>query len=988
MTDKVPCEGSDTQKTRSWSNLLPFEHPSKALAASIAENEAQQSHQIQSSSITSSIQSQSICIGQAFLDSIAENTLDPLLHNCELNIANETKNKGAQSISDMYAVECDSVSKQDESLAQESPYESKIDLNSSYINRRRSRRPSNIEFLPQTLVNHLANPKPAAFHRRLSSQYSSETGAKPITSEQFFTQSIYTIGKKMTPSLPEIEAPSNGLIPFEKSSEMSAIQSRRTSLITVHEILTSNHTRGYKSNTSGKMCSEIATQTDENIVGFDALDQLFFALRDEFHTTEERMQVSQRQNIRVATDNIHNRIQSQIIGMKDAYDFALNKVRHQCQKLLQEALVKIRKDNERYDAWLLSEIEQKHTQIYTPLKLVADVASEQLRKTEEELQRLKYTAFRLTTALGHHGLLSEEEMKVSKEECKWAENLIAWYQDEVSERDETIQKLCYEISNLDFMHDDFDKSIKRAKSHEQKNTLQDSTTLNQTYTKFNSGNQYSKQATPASIVSIETFMEAINYADDPTIDMQTSNDLDSSQSATADSDLLAVKQLTESYLLQIQDIEKKHALEIANLLKYRERLAFQWSIKIKSAEKFTNNNAILKIMHRQERLVRLAQMQNKPRRSVELGLTTHLEGATLAMILENKKLIYLKHEAMEMEQEKDTETQKQIQTNLQQKMKDAHQEIRQIHSKKSKELNRILERRSLSTKVFSSILARQLDQSSQFAIPKSNTMDHLSNFSTNSTSSFQNCLKDQSSMLCNTYPDLKCSSSICTDNSDDRTSALHSNVTPSVNTEVPSDFTYKGFKMNPCENTKTQHTVSLNSRKSSSSHTLSKPSNGLSTINKLVSGPSIKTVYENSELQGLIGVKSVVSCDRQQKVSSLGMDASHKKYMAHGENRLKLNQFKSAVVEGSGSMKATSHPKNNTFISSRLACTQLTYQPEKNSNLSVSECDEKHIKADTSRSILHQNKHTSHAVSTPRERSQLMHRITNRNSSHARVDTT
>nr|KAJ3422155.1 hypothetical protein HK105_000939 [Polyrhizophydium stewartii] len=335
---------------------------------------------------------------------------------------------------------------------------------------------------------------------------------------------------------------------------------------------------------------------------------------------------------------IYNRMGSQLLKMEQAYRASLHNVRSQCQATLKDAIGKVNKDNQRYDDWIISEAEERYQQLRKPLETVAEVSSTHLRRRQEEIQRLRYTCSRLYSVLARQGILSEEELRVAEAERAWVSDILSDYQSAIVDRDEEIQLLRHEVARLDALQDEFDRSLDRSAAFE-------------------------KTVSPASAFPQK------------------------------DADAQQIEQITQHYEEVIHNLEIVHAEEIASLIRKRDDVGAKWAVKIRSATRLKDDSGTLKVLHRQERLISLAQKMNRPRPLKDAETTAYISGVTLAMLLESQR-----HEDEKKAAEaRAAETQAAEKRELKERMKRAHEELKRTQSRSNNKLDAVLRSRVASS---------------------------------------------------------------------------------------------------------------------------------------------------------------------------------------------------------------------------------------------------------------------------------------------------
>eukprot|EP00842_Homolaphlyctis_polyrhiza_P005295 jgi/Hompol1/5767/HPOL_001400-RA len=367
----------------------------------------------------------------------------------------------------------------------------------------------------------------------------------------------------------------------------SGTPSRKQSLISIEQILADREAeaRGYY--LTGKPRRDVSTQTDESeITEFETLDGIYFSLRDELEITEEMMYISQRQYVRSAATEVFNRVSNEILKMEQEYRSSLHSVREQCRKQLNEAIEKV--------------------------------------------------------LLGHKAKAADiERVRIT--------NVINSYQDQILERDQSIHMLRQQITQLDAMHDEFDRqSVERTGLPVEKITKPESPVAQQQRVSRNTASPTQPQ--PA-----------------------------------VDPDTLLAQQLTESYIGQVQQLEASLAQKLEQLEKQRDRTRRSWEIKIRSAERLKDEGGTLKILRRQERLVQLAQKVNRPRPKKDVQVSAFLSGMTMATADQREAEEKEKARLRELE-----EQEKKQQQEIRAKMSLAHKELKETASRNTSRLNLML----------------------------------------------------------------------------------------------------------------------------------------------------------------------------------------------------------------------------------------------------------------------------------------------------------
>ncbi|KAL2913499.1 hypothetical protein HK105_206959 [Polyrhizophydium stewartii] len=476
-----------------------------------------------------------------------------------------------------------------------------------------------------------------------------------------------------------------------RSQRRTSMPARRSSLISIEQILADREAEEQGYHLTGKPRRDCATQTDEEITNFEVLDGIYNALRDELEITEEMVDVSQRQRMRLATSEIYNRMGSQLLKMEQAYRASLHNVRSQCQATLKDAIGKVNKDNQRYDDWIISEAEERYQQLRKPLETVAEVSSTHLRRRQEEIQRLRYTCSRLYSVLARQGILSEEELRVAEAERAWVSDILSDYQSAIVDRDEEIQLLRHEVARLDALQDEFDRSLDRSAAFEKTVSRQESP-LGQGRRGSRTNNVASRQHETAPIPTLDALIQNMNFSSDSLLDLHAAATA-ASAFPQKDADAQQIEQITQHYEEVIHNLEIVHAEEIASLIRKRDDVGAKWAVKIRSATRLKDDSGTLKVLHRQERLISLAQKMNRPRPLKDAETTAYISGVTLAMLLESQR-----HEDEKKAAEaRAAETQAAEKRELKERMKRAHEELKRTQSRSNNKLDAVLRSRVASS---------------------------------------------------------------------------------------------------------------------------------------------------------------------------------------------------------------------------------------------------------------------------------------------------
>ncbi|KAI8930031.1 hypothetical protein BC831DRAFT_547133, partial [Entophlyctis helioformis] len=545
----------------------------------------------------------------------------------------------------------------DDSLAYEPP-PGFFNAATSSNNLSRSRRPSALDVMSESINAGVPNPNPfaAAFNkrgsvsvnplgtdverstafRRLSIQmaqgYRNMDKAK-LEQEQRQAAKQSIRQQNRTDSFNKSWADSstsNSAFGSRRQSSSSQGPSRRTSFVTIEEIMADREAEAQGYYLLGKPRRDSSTQTDSEIADFDTIDGIYLALRDELEITEEMMEINQRQQVRTAASEVYKRIGGQLLSMEQKYCSSISGVRQECRRQLKEALETVYNDNQRYTDWLLAEAEDKNSLSRVPLESVFDVATKHLRKKDEEIERLHYTTSRLFSVLARQSLLTEEETHLADVERLRVSDMISWYQTHIYERDEILQTLRFQISQLEVLHNEFDKSLNLSSTFDKiPISLHDTpgTGQGRRHSRTSTG---SHQRDTAPVPNIDALMETMNFSEDDLFVLE--------MPVLKDPEEVLAEQLSAHFEETIKGLEETHAAEITALEQRKERIAAKWAVKIKSAERFKDEAGTLKVLHRQERLLKLAQTMKKPRPPMDAGTTVYITGSTLAMLQEQQKI--------------------------------------------------------------------------------------------------------------------------------------------------------------------------------------------------------------------------------------------------------------------------------------------------------------------------------------------------------------
>ncbi|KAJ1339179.1 hypothetical protein BSLG_006317 [Batrachochytrium salamandrivorans] len=420
----------------------------------------------------------------------------------------------------------------------------------------------------------------------------------------------------------------------DNQSKSSAVMSRRASLTTVEDILTDSkiQMRTHHHNVDGQRA--IATQTDDHVTELTVLREMLLALKNDLGAAEKCIEATQRHHIRNATNELYGQIGSQLIGIRIPFQSALHHVRHQCQQQLNDVLVKAQKDNEMYTDRLLLEVTDKYTKIRVPLEALAEETTADLRKMDEEIQRLRVKSSDLDSALIRYGLLNDDEVRIAEVERVWSKNLMCSYQSEIANRDEIIRAACSKISGLNHTHDEGKHSTEATQSLSK-------TAKNQVFPSCSENHRFSNSiinpiepTDPASVKIINELHESNNLSIVSLLDKSKKDSTPHHHATRKNSENPLSKQLIEMYELRIKDLMASQSDEISKIMHERTLIESRWKTKINSVKEFTNDSRILKVLHRQERLLCLAQQHHKLRRHHNVETTAYVSGKTLSVIQE------------------------------------------------------------------------------------------------------------------------------------------------------------------------------------------------------------------------------------------------------------------------------------------------------------------------------------------------------------------
>ncbi|KAH9248849.1 hypothetical protein BASA81_013459 [Batrachochytrium salamandrivorans] len=276
----------------------------------------------------------------------------------------------------------------------------------------------------------------------------------------------------------------------------------------------------------------------------------------------------------------------------------------------------------------------KYTKIRAPLEALAEETTADLRKMDEEIQRLRVKSSDLDSPLIRYGLLNDDEVRIAEVERVWSKNLMCSYQSEIADRDEIIRAACSKISGLNHTHDKGKHSTEATQSLSK-------TARNQVFPSCSENHRFSnsiidpiEQTDPASVKSINELHESNNLSIVSLLDKSKKDSTPHHHATRKNSENPLSKQLIEMYELRIKDLMASQSDEISKIMHERTLIESRWKTKINSVKEFTNDSRILKVLHRQERLLCLAQQHHKLRRHHNVETTAYVSGKTLSVIQE------------------------------------------------------------------------------------------------------------------------------------------------------------------------------------------------------------------------------------------------------------------------------------------------------------------------------------------------------------------
>ncbi|KAH6578066.1 hypothetical protein BASA62_000516 [Batrachochytrium salamandrivorans] len=269
-----------------------------------------------------------------------------------------------------------------------------------------------------------------------------------------------------------------------------------------------------------------------------------------------------------------------------------------------------------------------------PLEALAEETTADLRKMDEEIQRLRVKSSDLDSALIRYGLLNDDEVRIAEVERVWSKNLMCSYQSEIANRDEIIRAACSKISGLNHTHDEGKHSTEATQSLSK-------TAKNQVFPSCSENHRFSNSiinpiepTDPASVKIINELHESNNLSIVSLLDKSKKDSTPHHHATRKNSENPLSKQLIEMYELRIKDLMASQSDEISKIMHERTLIESRWKTKINSVKEFTNDSRILKVLHRQERLLCLAQQHHKLRRHHNVETTAYVSGKTLSVIQE------------------------------------------------------------------------------------------------------------------------------------------------------------------------------------------------------------------------------------------------------------------------------------------------------------------------------------------------------------------
>ncbi|KAJ3057524.1 hypothetical protein HK097_004046, partial [Rhizophlyctis rosea] len=414
----------------------------------------------------------------------------------------------------------------------------------------------------------------------------------------------------------------------------------------------------------GRVLADKGHQTDhEEWKSYDETVEMCKSLREDLELTQMMLRVNQRSALQNAGSEIYKSILKKIAEIERDHRHQLDTIRKECDKQLKATVRAIKEEHEQYNAYMTQQVDVDREEELERAEERLERAEKQFQSRENEEHKMKFNAARLYLLLKKHNLLTGDENLSSEEDRAKTADIIDQYQSQLDRHDTTILWLRGRISQLE--------ELTEVKQQPQSNRPPTTASImlppssRASFTALGAGSKHhSVQGSHTSVTRRRSVASALLGTTDKdqkedamwgvSLEEESEEDVEGEEpDEPIDEDLIKANALEQLYEQQISDLTEAHALEIHSLEQEHTRLAQEWEIKLTSLLRLHDEDHMTKVARRQERLLKLAVEQYRPRPPRNVGVQVYLKGVTVQMMREEeRRVLEEKWRAEQMERER------------------------------------------------------------------------------------------------------------------------------------------------------------------------------------------------------------------------------------------------------------------------------------------------------------------------------------------------